>query len=164
MLMDLIEDDSRPIVPWPYWNHVRSWWAVRDQPNVLFVHFADLKKDLEGEMRRIAEFLDITNLTDEQWKAAVEHCGFAWMKEHAEMYAPPMADISFKGGAKEFINKGTNGVGGTMPYRKRITKGMRRRPSRNLARSVLSGSRKVARASNCVVGSTIATESWCGTK
>lgn len=108
LFLDLLEDDTRTAIPWPYWSHTRSWWAVRNQPNVLFVHFADLKKDLDGEMRRIAKFLDITDLTDDQWKAAVEHSTFAWMKEHAELASPEVADQVFDGGAKSFINKGSN--------------------------------------------------------
>jgi len=109
LFLDLLEDDTQPSLPWPFWSHIRSWWAVRDQPNVLFVHFADMKKDLEGEMRRIAKFLEIDNLSDDEWKAAVEHCTFDWMKEHAELSVPPLAEQAFEGGAKSFINKGTNG-------------------------------------------------------
>jgi aryl sulfotransferase len=32
--------------------------SVRYLPNILFVHFANLKRDMPGQMRRIAEFLD----------------------------------------------------------------------------------------------------------
>lgn len=60
-------------------------------------------------MKRIAKFLDISDLSDAEWKAAVEHCTFDWMKEHADQYAPPQSDVAFEGGAKTFINKGTNG-------------------------------------------------------
>ena len=35
------------------------WWAIRDLPNVLLLHFAELKADLPGQIRRIAAFLDI---------------------------------------------------------------------------------------------------------
>jgi hypothetical protein len=38
-------------------RHLASWWALRGQPNVLFVHDADLSGDLEGEMRRVADHL-----------------------------------------------------------------------------------------------------------
>lgn len=107
-LTDLLEDDTRPTIPWPFWSLMRSWWALRDQPNVLLVHFGDMKKDLDGEMKRIAAFLGVDGLTDSQWKGAVEHSGFDWMKEHADRFAPPQAEAFFEGGAKQFINKGTN--------------------------------------------------------
>ena len=58
---------TTPDFPWepdgsPWWSHhyhVESFWKHRDLPNVLMVHYADMKADLEGEMRRIAAFLGI---------------------------------------------------------------------------------------------------------
>lgn len=29
---------------WPFWDNIRSWWAIRNLPNVYFVHYANLKK------------------------------------------------------------------------------------------------------------------------
>ena len=40
--------------------------------------------------------------------ATVEHCRFDYMKAHAEK-AAPLGGIMWNGGAKTFINKGTNG-------------------------------------------------------
>ena len=54
---DWMERDGYPF--WPFWENVRTWWEIRDLPNVLFVHFANLKRDMPGQMRRIAAFLDI---------------------------------------------------------------------------------------------------------
>lgn len=109
ILLDLVEDDTRPSIPWPFWSHVRGWWSARNQPNLLLVHFNDLKVDMEGEMRRIAQFLKTPEMSPDDWKAAVEHCTFQWMKDHAEMSAPPQSEVAFEEGAKSFINKGTNG-------------------------------------------------------
>jgi len=44
---------------WSLWENVRSWWAIRHLPNLLLVHFANLKADPEAEIRRIAEFLEV---------------------------------------------------------------------------------------------------------
>jgi aryl sulfotransferase len=52
-----MERDGHPF--WPFWENVRSWWEFRDLPNILFVHFANLKRDMPREMRRITEFLDV---------------------------------------------------------------------------------------------------------
>ena len=38
-------------------HFARTWWKERHRPNVLLVHYNDLKADLPGEMRRIADFL-----------------------------------------------------------------------------------------------------------
>ena len=44
---------------WPYWEHIRSWWNIKELPNVTLLHFADLKADMPAEIRRIGTFLDI---------------------------------------------------------------------------------------------------------
>lgn len=100
-----LEQDGFPI--WPFWENIRTWWAAREAPNILMVHFADLKADLEGEMRRIADFLDC-DIMDERWPAILEHCSFDYMKTHAANVAPLGGGI-FEGGAEVFINKGVNG-------------------------------------------------------
>ena len=92
---------------WPLWENVRSWWAIRNLPNVKFVHFANLKSDLSGEMRKIAKFLDAP-VDESQWASIVAHCGFDYMKKHAAQ-AAPLGGILWEGGAETFINKGTNG-------------------------------------------------------
>ena len=103
--MTWLERDGAPF--WSFWENTQTWWALRDQPNVKLVHFNRLKADLEGEMRAIAEFLDI-ELPADRWAAAVEHCTFDYMKAHAERYAP-LGGMPWEGGADTFINKGTNG-------------------------------------------------------
>ncbi|KAI1749728.1 P-loop containing nucleoside triphosphate hydrolase protein [Xylaria castorea] len=109
LFVQLLDGDVRPEVAWPFWSHICGWWEARDQPNLLLVHFNDLKADLDGEMRRIAKFLEIPEMPAENWEAAVEHSTFDWMKAHAELTAPQQSDIAFKEGAQSFIHKGTNG-------------------------------------------------------
>lgn len=41
-----------------YFDHVLSWYAHRDDPNVLMVHYEDMKHDPRNLVLRIAEFLD----------------------------------------------------------------------------------------------------------
>ncbi len=92
---------------WPFWENIRSWWAVRDLPNVLVLHFSNLKADLAGEMRRIAAFLDIP-LDEKRFPALVEHCTFDYMKSNAAHVAP-LGGVFWDGGPGVFINKGMNG-------------------------------------------------------
>lgn len=99
------EGNGFPI--WPFWENVRSWWAVRHLPNVMLVHFNDLKADLEGAIRRIADFLSI-DTGPETLAKAVAHSGFDYMKSHAAAVAP-RGGVLWKGGAETFINKGSNG-------------------------------------------------------
>jgi len=102
---DWLAQDGHPF--WPFWDNVRSWWAIRELPNVQFVHFNDLKRDLPGEMRRIAAFLEIP-LDEARWDAIVEYCSLDWMKKNA-VKSVPLGGAFWDGGAETFINKGVNG-------------------------------------------------------
>lgn len=100
-----LERDGFPI--WSFWENTATWWAARDLPNLRLVHFANLKADLAGEMRRIAAFLEI-DVPAERWPVILEHCSFDYMKAHAGSVAP-LGGAIFDGGAETFINKGVNG-------------------------------------------------------
>jgi len=92
---------------WPFWENVRSWWEIRNLPNVYFVHFASLKNDMPGEIRRIAEFLE-TPILEDKWESILLHCSFDYMKENA-IKSVPLGGAFWDGGAQTFINKGKNG-------------------------------------------------------
>jgi aryl sulfotransferase len=100
-----MDRDGHPF--WPFWENVRSWWAIRNLPNVRFVHFSNLKRDMPGEMRRIAAFLDI-GIDESRWDKIVEYCTFDWMKRNATK-SVPLGGAFWDAGAEVFINKGVNG-------------------------------------------------------
>jgi len=103
--LEWLERDGYPL--WPYWENIRTWWAARYLPNVKLLHFNDLKSDLPGSIRAIANFLAI-DINESSWDRIVEHCTFDYMKRNAS-HIMPGADFFFEGGAQAFINKGTNG-------------------------------------------------------
>ena len=92
---------------WPFWENIRSWWDIRHLPNVKLLHFNDMKADLSGTVRAIADFLGIA-VDPALLTRIVEHCGFDYMKKHAADVAP-RGGIMWKGGAETFINRGSNG-------------------------------------------------------
>jgi aryl sulfotransferase len=95
---------------WPFWSHhhhLSTWWQLRELPNVLFVHFADLLADTEGEMRRIATFCEI-DVPEEQWPAIVQAVRIDSMRKEAGE-ADAGAAMVFEGGVDRFLFKGTNG-------------------------------------------------------
>lgn len=102
---DWLEQDGEPF--WSFWDNVRSWWAIRDLPNLLMVHFAELKRDLPGSIRRIADFLEIP-VDPNNWDNIVEHCSFDYMKTNATKTVP-LGGAFWDGGAASFIHKGSNG-------------------------------------------------------
>lgn len=100
-----LEGDGYPF--WPLWENVRSWWRIRHLPNLMLLHFEDLKRDMPAEIRRIAAFLDIP-IKPSRWDAIVEHCSFDWMKKHATR-SVPVGGAFWDAGAEVFIHRGVNG-------------------------------------------------------
>lgn len=102
----LEHDDGLGLGETSFWEHAKGWWDARNVPNVLLVHFNNLKANLGGEIRRIAAFLDIP-IDEAKWPAILEHCGFDYMRAAASRVE--ILNRNFKDGGKTIINKGTNG-------------------------------------------------------
>jgi aryl sulfotransferase len=98
-----IEKDGHPY--WPFWSHVQSWWDLRHLPNVMLLHFEQLKRDREGQMRRIAAFIG-AEPTAAGWPRILEHCSFEWMKANPGRLFHLDA---FRDRGASFINKGVGG-------------------------------------------------------
>jgi aryl sulfotransferase len=100
-----LEQDGYPI--WSFWENIRTWWEIRDLPNVQLIHFEALKQNMPGEIRRIAKFLNI-EIDESRWDSILRHCSFDYMKENATK-SVPLGGIFWDGGAETFIHKGVNG-------------------------------------------------------
>jgi aryl sulfotransferase len=100
-----LAEDGYPY--WPFFSHIASWWEYRHLPNLMLVHFAELKRDLEGAIRRLSEFLEVP-VQPSAMPRVLEHCSFEYMRENADRMAP-RGGVAWEGGGKTFINKGTNG-------------------------------------------------------
>jgi hypothetical protein len=66
---------------------VETYWRYRHLPNLLFLHYADLTHDLDGEMRRTAAFLEV-EIDEAKWPQLVEAASFLGMKSKARDIAP----------------------------------------------------------------------------
>ncbi len=76
---------AEPLVRGAIFGFLAAWWPLRRQPNVLFMHFSDMKRDHEGSVRTIARFLDLEP-TPEQWPAVLEYTSFPWMKANEHKF------------------------------------------------------------------------------
>ncbi|KAK4875063.1 hypothetical protein RN001_011485 [Aquatica leii] len=65
----------------PYWNNVLQYWNRRNESNVLFLKFEDLKRDLPNTIRNVAKFLS-KKVTEEQIKLLSHHLSFENMKKN----------------------------------------------------------------------------------
>ncbi len=89
-----------------WFKHVASFWEHFGEVNVLFVHYNDMQADLDGQMRRVGDFLGI-EVAPEQWPTVVERCTFAAMKARSAEIGD--FDRLFVGGADTFLYKASNG-------------------------------------------------------
>lgn len=101
------ETDGYPF--WSAFDQYKSWWEYRHLPNIMFIHYNDMLEDLPGSIRKIAAFIG-TEIKEEYFNDMVHSMKFETMKANAESH--PITNFIgglFEGGAKTFINKGTNG-------------------------------------------------------
>jgi aryl sulfotransferase len=89
-----------------FFDTERTYWAARGEPNVLMVHYSDLTADLNGEMRRIAKFLDI-DMPPALWPSLVHAATFEQMRRDGDALMPH-AKAAWAGGAADFIYAGKN--------------------------------------------------------
>lgn len=68
-----------------FFGFVNGWWPLRHKPNVLMLHYNEMKADHEGTICKIADHLGYTP-TDEQWTDILEYTSFKWMKEHQDKF------------------------------------------------------------------------------
>ncbi len=102
---DWLDKDGRPY--WPFWENIKSWWDIRHLPNVFLAHFAKLKEDISGQIRRIADYLEI-NIDELNWELILHHCSFDFMKRHA-IKSVPLGGAFWDKGSQTFFHRGVNG-------------------------------------------------------
>jgi hypothetical protein len=88
-------------------NHLQTFWDRRDEGNVALFHYADMKADLDGQMRRLAAILDV-DVDETKWNDFVAAATFDRMRDRAEELAPQVTQ-GFWAETSRFFNKGANG-------------------------------------------------------
>ncbi|KAL3810783.1 hypothetical protein ACHAXA_006427 [Cyclostephanos tholiformis] len=63
-----------------YWGYVKKWWPYRNDPNVMLLHYTDVRRDLRGHVAKLASFLEV-ELTEGELDAITERCGMEHMKK-----------------------------------------------------------------------------------
>jgi hypothetical protein len=89
VLADWFCSDRMYWLPWP--RHVAGWWDLAvSRPNVLFVHYEEMARDLGAVQRRLEAFLGVS-LTEDERDRVAGRCSFQYMKAHEELFemAPP---------------------------------------------------------------------------
>ncbi|XP_071954184.1 uncharacterized protein [Antedon mediterranea] len=94
-----------------YFKHVLDFWKHRNDLNVLFMKYEDMKKDPRGSIVRFADHLEC-NLTDEKLKLVVHHSEVNNMKktyDDIEKNVPGGVFLTRIFGKAPFIRKGEIG-------------------------------------------------------
>ena len=89
-------------------RHLESFWDAPDDLDVVMLHYADLKSDLDGQMRVVAGRLDI-ELPAEGWNRLVEAATFERMRANAATTVPRIAEGSHWRDDERFFHRGTSG-------------------------------------------------------
>ena len=104
---------SPDLMWWGTWtDHVKGWWSrAQANPNVLFVYFEEMKRDLPAVVRQVAAFIGVAPLTDAEVAEVARKCSFAYMQEYQdnfEMHPPHIlqtnAELFVSGTADRYKN------------------------------------------------------------
>ncbi|MUZ75268.1 sulfotransferase domain-containing protein [Agrobacterium vitis] len=99
------QKDGHPFLS--FFEFEQTFWSNQTLPNLLMVHYADLKADLPGEMRRVAEFLEVS-VPSSIWPDLVNAATFESMRANGNVLLSGLNEM-FEGGGKSFFDRGVNG-------------------------------------------------------
>ncbi|KAL0894133.1 hypothetical protein ABMA27_014170 [Loxostege sticticalis] len=103
------ESFHKDMLDWtPYFEHLKEAWDKRNHPNMLFIFYEDLLKDLPEAVRRVAKFLN-KPVNDEQLERLCNHLNFHNFKNNKSVNNEPMREFGFLAENESFIRKGKAG-------------------------------------------------------
>jgi len=104
-----IDNHEQPMGSGPYGledycQQIRTYWDARHDPNVHLFHYADMWRDLDGEMRRMAEVLGV-GIDEARWPQFVQAARLDAMRARASDTAPD-AHLGLWQSPEDFFRKG----------------------------------------------------------
>ncbi|CAG4988474.1 unnamed protein product [Parnassius apollo] len=99
----------RNMILWtPYFDHLKEAWELRNHPNLLFLFYEDLSKDLPRIVRLVADFLG-KEYNDEQIAGLCSHLHFENFKNNPSVNMDEMKELHWLNPNETFIRKGKTG-------------------------------------------------------
>jgi len=92
----------------PFFPQLLDAWSKRNHPNLHFVFYEDLKKDLRGEIQKIARFLG-KDLSCDQLTKLTEHLRFDNFAKNEAVNCEIGKELGFMNNTGNFIRKGKTG-------------------------------------------------------
>ncbi|XP_072943492.1 sulfotransferase 1E1-like [Epargyreus clarus] len=90
----------------PFFEHVKEAWRLRNHPNMAFIFYEELSKDLMGVARRLAKFFG-KDYSEEQFEALYNHLKFDNFKNNKSVNMAEWQEIGIM--KDSFIRKGKTG-------------------------------------------------------
>jgi aryl sulfotransferase len=88
-------------------HHVETFWTRRDLPAVGLFHYSDMALDLPGQLRRLADLLDV-EASDQAITRFAAAASFDNMKARADELAPESHNRIWHSNS-DFFHRGTSG-------------------------------------------------------
>ncbi|KAJ8725834.1 hypothetical protein PYW08_004017 [Mythimna loreyi] len=92
----------------PYFEHVKEAWEKRDDPNMLFLFYEDLSKDLPASILRVADFFG-KQLNEEQVTRLCDHLSFENFKNNKSVNYEHLRELGVLAKGESMIRKGKTG-------------------------------------------------------
>ena len=98
---------ERNLAPWcPYWAHIKEGWQHRNDPNVLFMFYEDMNRDLPSTIRKVATFLG-KSYTDDQVTKLADHLHIKNFKNNPSVNCEELKRIKLlNSGEQGFVRSG----------------------------------------------------------
>lgn len=93
----------------PFFPHILDAWKKRHLPNLHFVFYEDLKRDLRGEIEKMAKFLG-KELDEEQLNRLREHLKFENIEKNPTVNNEGARITGILNDGFKFMRKGMNNL------------------------------------------------------
>lgn len=95
----------------PMYPHMLSFWRKRHEPNILFLKYEDMKKDLVATVKKCAAFMEVKDLSEDDILKLCDHLNFEKMQNNPAVNLEPLLHFNDKDTKPDmkFIRKGQIG-------------------------------------------------------
>ncbi|NXJ78066.1 ST1D1 Sulfotransferase, partial [Trogon melanurus] len=91
-----------------WYNHVRGWWEKKQEKQLLYLFYEDMKKDLRREVQKILQFLG-KKVSEETLARIIHHTSFQEMKKNPAANYETMPTVLMDHNLSPFLRKGISG-------------------------------------------------------